>query len=187
MYGGAANRAANREFSAAIRQSCPKNTKRTTPSRPAKTVRMAAVHYDVPFAALEAQKKVSRSPADATQRHQFIIRSPPPQCPLGPPWCVNAALRLADHATARAFARRRTPQNGRAGGLGGARGRRGGEKGPTPTPNATQGCNCRSPIAPSAPWGHPGAYMRGYGPSRTRKPPKSLRSSNVVADLCLFQ
>ena len=51
-YGGAANRAANREFSAAIRQSGPKNTKRTTPSRPAKTLRMAAVHYDAPFAGL---------------------------------------------------------------------------------------------------------------------------------------
>ena len=49
-YGGADCRAANREFSAAIRQSGPKTTKRTTRSRPAKTVRMAAVHYVAPFA-----------------------------------------------------------------------------------------------------------------------------------------
>ena len=42
-YGGADCRAANREFSAAIRRSGPKNTKRTTRSRPAKIVRMAAV------------------------------------------------------------------------------------------------------------------------------------------------
>ena len=27
----------------------------------------------------------------------------------------------------------------------------------SPTPNATQGRKCRSPIGPSAPWGHPGA------------------------------
>ena len=79
-----------------------------------------------------AKQQVPRSP-DATQRRQF---SPPhhPQCPLGPPWCVNATPRLADRATARAFARRRTPQNGRAGGLGGARGRRGGEKDLTADP-----------------------------------------------------
>ena len=46
------NRAANLEFSAAVRQSGPKITKRTTRSRPAKTVRMAAVHYVAPFAGL---------------------------------------------------------------------------------------------------------------------------------------
>ena len=61
-YGGAANRAANREFSAAIRQSGPKNTKRTTPSRPAKTVRMAAVHYDVPFAEQQQIKQARQAP-----------------------------------------------------------------------------------------------------------------------------
>ena len=61
-----------------------------------------------------------------------------PQCPLGPPWCVNATPRLADRATARAFARRRSPQNGRAGGLGGARGVAEAKK-VSPTPNATQG------------------------------------------------
>ena len=46
------NLAAKREFSAAVRQSGPANQKRTTPSRPAKTVQMAAVHLlDVYFAA----------------------------------------------------------------------------------------------------------------------------------------
>ena len=56
---------------------------------------------------------------------------PPPPCLPSPPWCVNTALRLADRATARAFARHRTSQNDRTGGLCSARGRRGGGKGPT--------------------------------------------------------
>ena len=43
--------AANREFSAATRQSGAQTQKRTSPSRPAKTVRMAAVHYVYPFTA----------------------------------------------------------------------------------------------------------------------------------------
>ena len=49
-YGGADCRAANRELSEAIRHSGPKNTKRTTRPRPAKTAKMAAVHYVSPAA-----------------------------------------------------------------------------------------------------------------------------------------
>ena len=69
---------------------------------------------------METKKQGPRSPT-ATQRHQF--RFPPPPgtywAQLGAPmWRYG----LTDRVTARAFARRRTPQNGHAGGLGGARG-----------------------------------------------------------------
>jgi len=69
---------------------------------------------------VETKKQGPRSPT-ATQRHQF--RFPPPPgtywAQLGAPmWRYG----LTDRVTARAFARRRTPQNGHAGGLGSARG-----------------------------------------------------------------
>ena len=97
----------------------------------------------------------------------------PPQCPLAPPWCVNAALRLADRATARAFARRRTPQNGRAGGLGSARGAAEAQKKVPRSPGATQRRQFRSHTTPSARWAHRGASMRRHGSPIARRRERS--------------
>ena len=94
-------------------------------------------------------KKVPRSP-DATQRHQ--LRSPTtPSAHRTHPGASMRRYELTDRATARAFARRRTPQNGHAGGLGGARGAAEAQKEVPRSPGATQRRQFRCPTTPCAP------------------------------------
>jgi len=52
--------------------------------------------------------------------------------------------------------------------------------GVTPSDPGTQ---IQVPIAPSAPWRRPGAYMRSNGPYCARRPPESPVMANVVAGL----
>ena len=116
-------------------------------------------------------KKVPRSP-DATQRHQ--LRSPTtPSAHRIHPGASMRRYELTDRATARAFARRRTPQNGHAGGLGGARGAAEAQKEVPRSPGATQRRQFRSPTTPSAHWAHPGPSMRRYGSPIARRRARS--------------
>ena len=77
-------------------------------------------------------------------------------------------------------ARRRTPENGRADGAGGARGAVKAQKNVPRSPDATQRRQFRSPTTPSTHWVHPGASIRRYGSpiarrrarSRAAEPPK---------------
>jgi len=114
---------------------------------------------------------VPRSP-DATQRHQ--LRSPTtPSAHRTHPGASMRRYELTDRATARAFARRRTPQNGHAGGLGGARGAAEAQKEVPRSPGATQRRQFRSPTTPSAHWAHPGPSMRRYGSPIARRRARS--------------
>jgi len=98
---------------------------------------------------------------------------PPPPVPTGPTLVRQCDATVTDRATARAFARRRTPPNGRAGGLGGARGAAEAQKKVPRSPGATQRRQFRSPTTPSTHWAHPGASMRRYGSPIARQRARS--------------
>ena len=97
---------------------------------------------------------MTRSP-DATQRRQF---SPP--APPSAPWTHSgASMRRYGSPIARLRARLRAAEHPKMAARAASAARAGvaeAEKVP-PTQNATQGRKLRSPIAPSAPWGRPGA------------------------------
>jgi hypothetical protein len=104
--------------------------------------------------AAEAQNEVPRSPA-ATQRRQFRSHTTP-----SAPWAHRgASMRRHGSPIARRRARSRAAEHPQMAARAASAARAGvaeAEK-VSPTPNATQGRKFRSPIAPSAPWGRPGA------------------------------
>ena len=104
--------------------------------------------------AAEAQNEVPRNPG-ATQRRQFRSHTTPSAS-----WAHRgASMRRHGSPIARRRARSRAAEHPQMAARAASAARAGVaevEK-VSPTPNATQGHKFRSPIAPSAPWGRPGA------------------------------